>query len=526
MLGFRFGDGFEMQTGPRTLTKNDQPIKLGARAFDLLGDLIAHRGSVVTREDLLRRIWPETVVGENNLNVQIANLRRILGPEAVVTVTGRGVRFGLAVEVIGAGGGPSAVAQDRPSVAVLPFQMLSAPAELAWLTEGCVEDITTELSRFKDFFVISRNSAAVFDEVPRDLGAVARQLGVRYVVEGALRVAAGRVRATAQLIEAGTGRQVWADKFDATLDDIFDVQHQIATAVVGCLAPQIEKSEAQLVRAQVPQNLTAHGHARRAWTIISDGEEMTPDPARRAAAMAAAAEAIVLDDGSALAWRTLSWGAWWDIYHGTAASVPDTLTEGIAAADRAIGIDATDHHARRLKGLLLMIAKRPEASLAELRRAVEINPNCAVTLAWMGMLEAIHGEGPLGVQRTAEALRLSPLDPSRGTLLIASSFANFAMGNYKVAAEAAEEALAEVTAGTSPLVIGAIAHVGAGTLDRAREMFARLEAIAPDLARLRLNGVWVGQDADYIERSTAFLRVAAGQEDPSSVLRLMTRGAA
>ena len=175
----------------RPLIRGSEGIAIGARAFDLLDLLIACRNRVVGRDEIMASVWPDTVVGGNNLNVEVGNLRCLLGPEATVTVPGRGLRFALEVDTEG----PLALGlPDRPSVVVLPFSDLGGDPELSWFADGFVEDITAELSRFRDLFVVARNSAFVFRQTPRDLRAVSRGLGVRYAVEGSVRDGPARAR--------------------------------------------------------------------------------------------------------------------------------------------------------------------------------------------------------------------------------------------------------------------------------------------------------------------------------------------
>ena len=181
---YRFG-GFDMLPGTRRLMHDDAPVVIGARAFDLLQCLIECRERVVSKDDLIRRIWPETVVGENNLNVQVATLRKLLGPQAVVTVAGHGYRFGLELKVpqialdhLQSLSAPLAL-PDKPSIAVLPFLNLSDDPQQAFLADGVTEDITTELSRFHSLFVIARNSAFTYKGQAVDVRCVSRELGVR-----------------------------------------------------------------------------------------------------------------------------------------------------------------------------------------------------------------------------------------------------------------------------------------------------------------------------------------------------------
>lgn len=506
-----FFSDFALDRGTRQVRRGSDVLPVGARAFDVLEVLISHCDRIVSRADILDAVWPDTVVGDNNLNVQVAKLRQVLGPEAIVTVPRRGLRFALDI----ATDARPLTLPDGPSVVVLPFANLGGDPELAWMADGFAEDITTELSRFKDLFVVARNSAAVFRETPRDLRRIARDLGVRYVVEGSVRATPLQVRVTAQLIDATSGGQVWAENFNRTIDAHFETQAAVARAIVSCLSPQIERAEADRTRVVAPGDLTAHGVARQGWTAISS-EEMSYDSGPRDRAAALARQALSLDPRSGLAYRTLAWVAWWTVYHGTTASVRTTITEGIAAASRAISIDPLDHHARRLRAQLHLMAEDVQTGLSELREAHDLNPNCALTLSWLGFYEAVNGDLAKGVPLTEAGLRRSPRDPARGSMLCGLGFAQFAAGNYDAAVAAAETALAQAADGATPLVLGTIAHVGAGRIDRAAVLFQRLAQSAPKLVEARLAGRWLSSNADYQTRAQTFLQVAAGQAHPDA----------
>lgn len=505
MDSLRFSD-FEMHSRTRQLTRDAEAVHIGARAFDLLELLITHRDRVVGRDEIMETVWPHAVVGENNLNVQVANLRRILGAEAIATVAGRGLRFTLDVDPVGT---PPLSLPDRPSVVVLPFSNIGGDPDLGWLADAFVEDITTELSRFRDLFVVARNSALTYRDMPRDLRVISRDLGVRYAVDGSVRASADRVRVNAQLIDLATGGHVWADIFDRDLATHFDTQQQVARAVVTCLAPQIERAEADRIRAAPPEDLTAYGLALSGWSVISSGD-MTYDRGPRDRAEDLARQALARDAGSGLAWRVLAWVAWWNAYHATTDSMPATLRDGIDFATKAIAADPADHHARRIRALLHFMNQDAEAGLPELRQAHDMNPNCAVTLSWLGLYEGFHGDADKGVGFAEAALRRSPRDPTRGSLLVALGFAQFAVRNYPNAAKAAEAALAEAPAGAPPLILSAIAWVGVGRIDRAKDAFDKVNAIAPKLVEARLAGRWLTSNPDYLARAHLFLRIAAG----------------
>ena len=203
---------------------------------------------------------------------------------------------------------------------------------------------------------------------------------MRYAVEGSVRTSAGRLRASAKLIDAMSGRHLWAERFDCPARDRFDILEELSGALVGALAPQISAAEGHRTRRGKPESLDAHGLARRAWAIV-DGAEMSCDQGPRSEARMLANTALGLNPESVMALRTIAIVEWWNAYHGTTSSISATIAAGRASALRAITLAPGDHHARRMNGLLLFMQRTPEAGLAELRRPHEINPNCAITLA-------------------------------------------------------------------------------------------------------------------------------------------------
>ena len=156
------------------------------------------------------------------------------------------------------------------------------------------------------------------------------------------------------------------------------------------------------------------------------------------------------------------------------------------------------------------------SGLVQLREAYDINPNCALTSSWLGFYEVINGDVANGVALTEAGLRRSPRDPARGSMLCALGFAQFAAGNYDAAATAAETALVQASESASALVLGAIAHVGAGRIDRATALFQQVAQSAPKLAEARLAGRWLSSNEDYQTRAHTFFQVAAGQTDPDA----------
>ena len=286
---------FRFDLGRRELSRDGIPVRLGSRALDVLFVLAAARGNVITKDELLARVWPGQVVEENNLQVQVSALRKALdeeksGQSYLVTVPGRGYRL------IGvAGGSPGPALPDKPSIAVLPFQNMSDDPQQEYFADGIVEDIITALCHMRWLFVIARNSSFAYKGRTADVKQVGRELGVRYVVEGGIRKAAQRVRITAQLIDASTGAHLWADHFDGGLEDIFDLQDQVAASVVGAIAPKLEQAEIERAKRKPTESLDAYDYFLRG---MASTHRMTRDATSEALELFARASELDPDFAS------------------------------------------------------------------------------------------------------------------------------------------------------------------------------------------------------------------------------------
>src|SRR5882757_9859668 len=303
---------FRFDLGRRELSRDGIPVRLGNRALDVLSVLAAARGDVVTKDELLARVWPGQVVEENNLQVQASALRKALdeeksGQSYLVTVPSRGYRL---IGVAGSSHGPAL--PDKPSIAVLPFQNMSDDPQQEYFADGIVEDIITGLSRSKLMFVISRNSSFTYKGKAVDIKQVSRELGVRYVLEGSVRKAGKRVRVTGQLIDASTDAHIWADKFDSDLEGIFDLQDRVTSSVIGAISPELERAEIERARRKPTESLQAYDYYMRhkfstyQWTREGSGEALrlaklaiSLDPAF---AVAYAAAANIFGQRKAFGW--------------------------------------------------------------------------------------------------------------------------------------------------------------------------------------------------------------------------------
>ena len=295
---------------------------------------------------------------------------------------------------------------EKPSIAVLPFQNLSGDAEQEYFADGIVEDIITALSRNRAFFVISRNTTFTYKGPAIDVAKVARELGVRYVLEGSVRRAGNRVRITAQLIDTASGHHLWADRYDRELADVFAVQDEIARTITGELAPGIIAAEMQQARRKDPSQLDAWDRTMRAhWHIRRFTREDLAE-ARRLLE-----EAIELDPANSMAFSDLAFAHHFEAVFGWGEDVAQSFARAGEAARRAVAVDDGDAHAQSALAIYDLFQGRHEEARRRLRRALDLDPNSAFVRGYLGVSYAFAGEYETALPHCDEAIRLSPRDP-------------------------------------------------------------------------------------------------------------------
>ena len=270
---YRFGI-FALDADTGALLCDGEPSLLGQRGAALLRLLLERAASPVSKDALVEAAWPGLAVEDSNLTVQIAALRRVLeqggGGRWIETLPRRGYRYaGPPVTRADAIAIPATLAvPERPSIAVLPFEQ---SGETAWFADGIVDDIITGLSRIRWLFVIARSSSFVWRGRTADVKQVGRDLGVRYVLQGSVRRAEDRVRINAQLADAASGAQIWAERYDRTTGDLFAVQDEIALAVIGAIEPSLRRAEAERIHRKRPDSLDAYELVLRAQADVDSG---------------------------------------------------------------------------------------------------------------------------------------------------------------------------------------------------------------------------------------------------------------
>ncbi len=498
---------FALLLDQRRLLERGAPVSLGARAFDLLATLVRHRDRVVSKDELLRSVWRDAVVEENNLSVQVSTLRKVLGTDALHTVPGQGYRFTLPVDapaLASAGGEIVLGLPDKPSIAVLPFDGLGNGWDDLALVDAMGVDLIDALSRLHSLFVISRHGVQGYRGRVAHPRAVARELGVRYLFEGSLLRRGSRVRTAAALIDALSGQQIWSERYECGVDDGPALQREIVRAIVVAMVPHIEHAELERARLPRPPSSSAYALAQRAWAQAREGLSRSNRGARDGA-IALAREALAIDARCSAALNAIVDALSWHLYFATAA--PTALDDALQAVARAVAVDRNDALAWRGRGWLMLVSgKLPEAA-ADFQRSLELNPNDAVAQARLGICEAVSGDPPGGLRRCVQALRLSPRDPARFHLLDNLVWAQFAAQAYDDAIDSARQSLREADfAGTRLCLV--LCLVGAGEMARAAAELRALEMVAPDMVAARLAGVWLASDPEVRGREVAFLNAA------------------
>jgi TolB-like protein/tetratricopeptide (TPR) repeat protein len=300
-------------------------------------------------------------------------------------------------------------APEKPSIAVLPFVNMSGNPEHEFVADGLTEDIITALARLSWLFVIARNSTFVYKNKPTDVRDVARDLGVRYVLEGSVRVADRRIRITGQLIEAESGKHVWADRYDRVLEDLFAVQDEIAEHVVGAVEPHLYAEEGYRAARHQPGRIDAWGLAVRALNLINKIERRQNEDAQEMLRTA-----IDVEPTYARGHALLGWAKWWSAQCYWFGDRREGYRQSAAHAQNAIALDAAEPWGRMVSGMCLSTDGQHDRALGELRAALRLNPSFALGRMAHGWALLRAGRFDEAIAETSQAMRLSPLDHFSG----------------------------------------------------------------------------------------------------------------
>jgi TolB-like protein len=493
-VSYAFGP-FRLDAQGEALFRGTEPVALSQRAVALLRILVERAGAPVTKDALIEAAWPGLVIEDSNLTVQIAALRRALGEVPggegwIVTLHRRGYRFaGPAITTSEAQvpAAPTAdpasklspttapALPDKPSIAVLPFENLSGDREQEYFADGIVEEIITALSRIRWLFVIGRNSSFTYKDQAVDVKQVGKELGVLYVLEGSVRKAGSRVRITAQLLDATTGAHLWADNFDVTLEDIFELQDNVASSVAGVIEPTLVAAEHRRATQRPTHDPTAYDLYLQARFARESADR---EGVMRGLELVGRALERDPNYGSALAVAAVCHCS---IYGGSWTNdLEATRRQGIDLARRALRVAGDDPFILASTAWALAVFGEDIATaIALVDRSLDLNQNYATGWRRSGELRMWAGQYDLGIEHVERAIRLNPRERSRTGSNLIIGIGHFFARRGEKAVEMLGIALQERSAWPPTLrfLASCLAHLG--RLEEAREIAKRIEAITP-----------------------------------------------
>jgi adenylate cyclase len=372
---------------------------------------------------------------------------------------------------------PTLTLPDKPSIAVLPFQNMSGDHEQEYFADGVVEDIITALSRFRNLFVIARNSSFVYKGRAVDIKQVGRELGVRYVLEGSVRKVANRVRIAGQLINASDGTHLWADRLDGELEDVFDLQDRVTESVVGAIGPKLVQAEIERARRKPTARLDAYDCYLRG---LACARVLTDQSI--AQALPFLYRAIELDPDYAAAFGLAAICYHWRKANGWMTDPASESIETARLARKAAALGKDDALALSLAGQsLAFLEGNLEEGATLIDRALALNPNLADAWHWSSWVTSFRGDPDTALVHAAHAMRLSPLDPLIGAMQAASAFAHFLAYRYDEALIWAEKAMRELPHVVTPLRVAAASYALSGRMEQTHKVMVRLRQIDPTL---------------------------------------------
>jgi TolB-like protein/class 3 adenylate cyclase len=390
---------------------------------------------------------------------------------------------------------------DKPSIAVLPFQNMSGDPEQEYFADGMVEDIITALSRFKSLFVIARNSTFIYKGKPVEIKRVGEELGVRYVLEGSVRKVGNRLRITGQLIEVATDSHIWADKFDGAIEDVFDLQDQITTKVVGLIAPQIERAEIERAKRKPPADLDSHDYFMRGMALVHKYEF-----SEETRLLFQKAWKLNLDYAAAYAmdsWVSMNQQATFGIDLSD-----ERRAEAVRLAESAAELANDDALAlARAAHVLVYFDRQFDRAMSLVDRAVALNPNQGSVWHARGLVALMCCNPDEAIQSLAQSIRFNPRDPGVRASWIGSSYALWMKGQSEEGFALATKA---IQFRPTPYSLGAyiLNAVSAGKIDQAREAVRQSLKMAPDLRVSRIVRRQIWRDPNMVERAAGCLRDA------------------
>ncbi|AMA59435.1 winged helix-turn-helix domain-containing tetratricopeptide repeat protein [Bradyrhizobium sp. CCGE-LA001] len=485
---------YELDSGRRELYRDTSLVALAPQTFDLLDYLIRNRERVVSKDELITAIWKGRCVSDAALTTRLNAARSAIGDSGenqrlIKTLARKGYRFiGTVQEARSApaltvpdrqeeAAKPDLPIPDKPSLAVLPFTNLSSDPEQEYFADGMVEDIITGLSRSKSLFVIARQSTFTYRGKAIDIRQVGRELGVRYVLEGSVRKSGDRVRISGQLIEATSGAHLWADRFESHLNDIFDLQDQVTSSVIGALFPQLERAEIERAKRKPNENLRAYDYYLRA---LSSFYQFTRE--HNVEALKLTRLAVEIDPALAAAYALGAYCYLQRKIFGWTIDADQELNDTRWMARRAIELDKDDPIVLVRAGQAIeAVLHEVDEGVALVVRAHELDPNLAIARLTIGWGHIRSGNIEAALKQFHAGGRLSPMDPFLFMMQTGIAFAHFLADRYEDGSSWAKLAVLDRPNYLNAQFILAACLAMSGRVGEARLIGARLMEARPAL---------------------------------------------
>ena len=492
---YRF-EGHELDVAKRELRRGGHLVALPPQVFDLLLFLIENRERVVSKDDLIAGVWNGRIVSDAALTTRINAARRAVedsGSEQrlIRTMPRKGLRFmgtvqvqqveqtyGSAARAPTATDAPRLSLPDKPSIAVLPFTNLSGDQGQDYFADGMAEEIITALSRCSGLFVIARNSSFTYKGKAVDVRQVGQELGVRYVLEGSVRAAGGRLRFAGQLIDAASGAHIWADRFEGDASDVFNVQDRIAESVVAAIEPNLQFAEIERIKHEPGTDLRAYDLLLRAQALEY---EYTKESLAEALDCLERAIAIAPMYALAIAFSAYCYAE--RRQQGWAEQVEAETAAGLRLAMRALDLGKDDANVLWMAAFALrVLGADPHRARELVTRSLQLNPNSAMALTQAGWAEVFLGNSSKALVLLARAERLNPRDPRAWYMSAVAALAHFVAGEFDKAAICSERALAQNPRFAPTLRVLAASQARLGNGNAAASAVRELLKLEPQLS--------------------------------------------
>jgi TolB-like protein len=485
-------EGYTLDTNRCLRRSADREIELRPKSFEVLRYLVENADRLITKEELIKAIWPHVVVTDDSLTQCVSEARQAISDADQViikTVPRRGYRFATLVSRVAADSSRTVLSATsdvargeepplahRPSIAVLPFDNLSGDPQQDYFSDGIVEEIITALTRTSWLFVIARNSSFTYKGRAVDVRQIGRELGVHYVLEGSLRKSVNRVRITCQLIDASNGMHIWADRYDGALEDIFDLQDQVTASLVNAIARQLQRAAIEYSRRKPTENLSSYDYFLRGLASFHQWNAEASNDALRHFKKATA-----LDPEFAAAYGMGAWCYVWRIAYGWIVDSEQEYADAVRLARRAIELGPDDAVALGCGGwVLAYVGRELDAGAMFVDRARALNPSHAPTWYFSGWISVFSGDPEAAIPSFEQVMRLSPRDPLIFHMQNGTAWAHFFAGRCDEALSWAERALRESPNCKPALRISAASQALLGRMDDARVTVGRMRQIDPE----------------------------------------------